>query len=90
MNTTLKSLVNDLNKRVVDGRSLNAICKKFGLTYDKKHKYILSDDLKYLNSVALFIAMDKEGFKLQYFDGCFYPFIVKREAWENENNHKNI
>lgn len=54
-----------------DLRTIKAICKKYNMEYNKQYKYITKDNnndiLLYKNNV----------YKLQYFSGCFYPYIIK-------------
>ena len=66
--------------RVEDGRTLSAICKKFGFTYDKQYKYI-TDSGEYENKIGSSALLYHRGdhYKLQYFSGCFYPYITKIE-----------
>lgn len=67
---------------VTDLRVLNAIGKRYELIFDKKYKYCISGDFygwkKYKGNY----------YRLKYFNGCFYPFIVKREGGGN-NDCKN-
>lgn len=61
-----------------DLRILNAIAKKQGLTIDKDYKYITSDFKNW--------HFDYKGkqYKIQFFDGCFYPFITIEDEDESE------
>lgn len=54
-----------------DLRIIKAICKKYNMEYDKQYKYITKD---YNNNILLY---KNDVYKLQYFDGCFYPYIIK-------------
>jgi hypothetical protein len=59
------------NKNVImDGRILRRLAKEFLFKYDKKHYYVFDDPLRKQ-------AMREAGYKLEYFDDCFYPFVVK-------------
>ena len=54
-----------------NGHTLRKASKKYGFTYDKKHKYIISDP-----SITQRHALRDDGYELRFFDGCFYPFLV--------------
>ena len=55
-----------------DLRVLNKLNRKFGLVFDKKYKYCISDYTVFTERL-----LKKEGYKLEYFSGCFYPYIVR-------------
>ena len=55
-----------------DLRTLKAIAKKYNMKIDKDFKYITSYDYKLNN-----IEYKNNIYKIKYFDGCFYPYIVK-------------
>ena len=57
-----------------DARILKAICKRYGFEYDPKYKYITKDH----NYMGRIFYKDSI-YKLKYFSGCFYPYIVKGE-----------
>lgn len=59
-------------KIIKDLRTLNKLAKKFNLSIDKEYKYILND-----YSLQTERELKKEGYKIKFFDGCFYPFICK-------------
>lgn len=50
---------------------LNGICKRYNLIYDSKYHYITSDYQK------TFMTYKGHSYKLKYFSGCFYPYIVQ-------------
>lgn len=54
-----------------DLRILNAIAKRQNLTIDKDFKYITSDFKKW------HFEYKGKNYKIQFFDGCFYPYIVE-------------
>lgn len=59
-----------------DGRTLNAIAKKYKINFDPVYKYLL-------NSCKLnknIIDFNSKRYYITYFDGCFYPFLVLAEA----------
>jgi len=56
---------------IKDLRIVKAICTRYNMKFDKKHKYIIED-----NSISWFNYKDSL-YKLQSFDGCFYPYIIK-------------
>ena len=55
-----------------DLRTLKAIAKKYNMEIDTDFKYIKSYDYKLSN-----IEYKNNIYKIKYFDGCFFPFIVK-------------
>jgi len=63
---------------VTDLRILKAIKNKgFIIDYDKNYKYV--NDYNYYNSnknINQFYYKN-ELYKIEYFDGCFNPFIIK-------------
>lgn len=69
------------NKRI-----LKAIGKKYGLEFDPKHHYYIGDAYKnnrgeYLSTFERDMTLNGRTFyKLQYFDGCFNPFLVLRPS----------
>ncbi len=67
------------NKIVKARRTLTAIGKKYGLTFDKKHHYYTGN--AYVNNKGETLpTVFREGtdeYKLQYIDGCFHPFLVQ-------------
>lgn len=64
---------------IKDGRTLNAISKKYGLEFDPKFKYCISKDTSSIPTRNLVVGGKSYG--LYYFDGCFYPFVcVKYNA----------
>jgi hypothetical protein len=56
---------------IKDLRILEAIAKRFNLQFDKTFKYNIGQDF--------YGTMEYKGrkFKLKYFDGCFYPFLIE-------------
>ncbi len=63
-------------KVIEDLRKLNAIAKRYNMEIDKDYKYITKYDMYKLN------AVDYKGkqYKIKFFSGCFYPFIVDEEG----------
>jgi hypothetical protein len=60
-----------LNDYIVhDQRTLNALGKRYGFIYDKVHDYVL-----YYNETRM--EMNGRKFKIKYFDGCIYPYVVE-------------
>lgn len=60
-----------LNEKVIhDQRTLNALSKRYGLIYDKTWDYILKYDTRHME-------MNDRKFRIQYFDGCIYPYVVE-------------
>ena len=57
---------------VSDGRVLKGICNNMGFEFDKEFKYITKDN----NYMGKFVYKGRT-YKLKYFDGCFYPYIVE-------------
>ena len=71
---------------------LKAIGKKYGLEFDREHKYYIGD--AYVNNRGEYLVdidrriVEEDGgtykgihwygtrYKLEYFDGCFKPFLV--------------
>tara|TARA_Y100000593_G_scaffold25734_1_gene51305 strand:+ start:226 stop:474 length:249 start_codon:yes stop_codon:yes gene_type:complete len=59
-------------KIVRDGRVLNALVKRgFINEWDEKHKYI--NDYNYTNTSIIY---NNKIYHIEYFDGCFNPFVV--------------
>lgn len=56
---------------VRDLRTLNAICKKYGLACDKEFKYITNS-----KGISGKIYINNKEYMLKYYDGCFYPYLV--------------
>lgn len=56
---------------ITDLRTLKAIGKRFNLQFDKKFKYNIGLDF--------YGTIEYKGrkFKLKYFDGCFYPYLIE-------------
>ena len=61
---------------IKDLKTLNKINKQIGniFIFDKKHKYINSPTYYPLDIDR---TLNKLGYEVKYFDGCFNPFIVK-------------
>ena len=57
---------------ITDLRIIKAICNKYSFKYDKVYKYITEH-----NNFIGTIKHKNENYKLQYVDGCFYPYIAK-------------
>jgi len=63
-------------------RILKAIAKKYGLEFDREHRYYIGDAYKNNRGEDLSLfehSMKLKGitYKLKYFDGCFHPFLVR-------------
>jgi hypothetical protein len=64
---------------IKDLRILKRIEKQFGCKFDRKERYCTSSgqlESKWDERLKLV----KLGYDLMYFDGCFYPFLVKKEG----------
>jgi len=65
---------------------LNAVAKKYSLEFDKKHGYYTGDAYtngkgEYLSTFEDNIVIgDGNVYQLKYFDGCFNPFLVRKET----------
>jgi len=60
---------------IKDGRIIKAICKLYNMTYHDYYKYIIDD-----NNIGYRRILYKNNYyQLQYFSGCFYPYLVKKE-----------
>jgi len=66
-------------------RILKAIAEKYGLEFDRVHKYYIGN--AYKNNKGVFLStfersMELKGisYELKYFDGCFNPFLVRKYA----------
>lgn len=62
--------VND-KKIITDLRILKGIARRYNLIFDNRYKYITSEYKK------TFFTYKGHSYKLQYFSGCFYPYIVQ-------------
>jgi hypothetical protein len=60
---------------ITDGRKLRHLARKLNFTYDKEYKYITGDG--YNNWYEFYKEVEKNGYKVKYFDGCFYPYLCK-------------
>ena len=58
---------------IKDLRIINAIAKKYDLKFDKKFKYCISNKIN-LNKK---MYIQKKEYIIKFFDGCFYPYLVK-------------
>lgn len=58
-------------KVVKDLRILNAICRRYGIEFDKNYKYIWSD---YDTNI---IEYKGKKYKQKFFDGCFCQYLVE-------------
>lgn len=47
-------------------KTLKTFEKKYNMEFDKQHKYCIKE--------GNFMA--ENGYKLKYFDGCFYPYLI--------------
>ena len=61
---------------------LKAIGKKYHLDFDMDHGYYIGN--AYQNNEGAFLStfdqkmeLHNSTYKLQYFDGCFNPFLIK-------------
>lgn len=63
-------------KVITDGRTLNSLQKKVNFTYDAIHKYVIIRAGLFKQD-KIEQGLKPLGYSLKYFDGCFYPFIVK-------------
>ena len=58
-------------KLIRDGRTLNALAKKYGFEYDKHYKYITNCPFDAETDIIA------AGYRLKYFSGCFKPYLIK-------------
>ncbi len=68
---------------VKDLRILNAISKRYFISFDPTYKYCINS--KDHNGLDLFyykIFYNKNIYRLKYFSGCFYPYLVKLNKTE--------
>ena len=64
----------NINKIVTDARILKAFKNRgFIKDYDKIYKYVDSDFKQFLYE----FKYKNNTYKIKYFDGCFYPFVIK-------------
>jgi|TARA_Y100000296_G_C5122156_1_gene230996 hypothetical protein len=61
---------------IKDLRILKSLEKKYKLKFDREFKYITYEDL----SIKENRHLNKNGYFLKYFDGCFYPYLIKKEV----------
>lgn len=69
---------------ITDGRKLYNLSKKYGFIYDKEYKYINLHYWKngsgyYFSSVENEVAFKKAGYELKYVNGCFSPYVFKKD-----------
>lgn len=55
---------------IKDYRILKKFIKKYDMQFDKKYKYCICEG-NFENDYNV------GGYKLKYFSGCFYPYLVK-------------
>lgn len=60
-------------KIIKDLRILKAISTRMNLEIDNEFYYVIKNNLPYPFSKFLY---KKKYYKLKYFSGCFYPFII--------------
>lgn len=61
-------------KPIKDRKLLRHLSNIHGFKYDEAYGYVTdSGNLEEDRS-----GLQKDGFDLKYFDGCFYPFIVRK------------
>lgn len=58
---------------IKDARMLKGICKEFGMEYDEDYRYITNDGALTFGSKFY----KNETYKLKYFSGCFYPYLIR-------------
>ena len=66
--------MNEYKNVLNDKRVINAICRKYNMKRDETYCYIVDD-----NNISTCIKLgykDRE-YKLEYFSGCFYPYLVE-------------
>jgi len=56
---------------IKDLRTLNAIARRYNLQFDNLFKYNIGNDFYGT------IEYKNRKFKLKYFDGCFYPYLIE-------------
>ena len=61
-------------------RTLKRIGKIHGCVFDTKFRYCTDNKIEHNWKARQ--ALRKDGYDLKYFDGCFYPFLIK---WTKEN-----
>ena len=68
-----------VGKVVTDLTTLNAIAKKYSLSFDRRFKYYDGDAYKNSKGEPLLHFFTHKGrvFELKYFDGSFSPFLVE-------------
>ena len=68
----------NINKIVTDARILKAFKNRgFIKDYDKIYKYVDSYDYYNSNKNIDSFYYKNELYKIKFFDGCFYPFVIK-------------
>ena len=63
---------------IKDLRVLN-VFKKYGLSFDKKFKYYIGDAYKTEKGLSTnqIFKHNNKNYELNYFDGCFNPFLCE-------------
>ena len=59
-------------KVIKDGRLLNKLAKQFNFEYCHIYKYITCECPD-----VMLPTLKLHGYAFKYFDGCFYPYLVK-------------
>jgi hypothetical protein len=59
-----------------DRRTLGSVARKTGINFNSVFGYC--DDTK--DDYEMNKLLEPLGYKLKYFDGCFYPYLVKKDA----------
>lgn len=64
---------------VTEAKILNLIAKKYSIGFDKKFKYYVGKADKNTKGeyIPTFLVHRDSVYMLEYFDGCFNPFLVK-------------
>lgn len=67
-----------MNTIIKDLRVLKRIEKEFGCKFDREHRYCI-DCVTLDSNWNERLRLERLGYDLMYFDGCFYPYLVKKE-----------
>jgi len=74
-----------MSRIIKNKKILKAVGKKYGLEFDMEEGYYIGD--AYKNNRGIFLTtfeddmvVHNKHYRLEYFDGCFHPFLVRIEG----------
>ena len=65
-------------KIITDGRKLLMLSKKYGFTYDSKHKYLTDTNTLLSKYGYSGFTHNNQKYTFMYFSGSIYPYLVQQ------------